>query len=110
VHITNAILNLLTNAVKYSDKKPHIRILSYNRDGKIILEVSDNGVGIPLKYHRFIFDKYFRVPTGDVHDIKGFGIGLSYVKSVVEAHGGKVTLVSEPGKGSTFFLTFEKKG
>ncbi|HAX96291.1 MAG TPA: hypothetical protein DCY35_07205 [Prolixibacteraceae bacterium] len=106
VHITNAILNLLTNAVKYSGKNPQITLRSYNRDGKVILEVSDHGAGIPLKYQRFIFDKYFRVPTGDVHDIKGFGIGLSYVKSVVEAHGGKVTLVSDPGKGSSFFLTF----
>ncbi len=106
VHITNAILNLLTNAVKYADKKPQIRLSSYNREDKVILEVSDNGVGIPLKYQRFIFDKYFRVPTGDVHNIKGFGIGLSYVKSVVEAHGGKVTVVSEPGKGSSFYLTF----
>lgn len=106
IHITNAILNLLTNAVKYAGKNPQIRLSSYNRDDKVILEVSDNGVGIPLKYQRFIFDKYFRVPTGDVHDIKGFGIGLSYVKSVVESHGGKVTVVSEPGKGSSFYLTF----
>lgn len=104
IHMTNAIVNLLTNAVKYSDGSPEITLRTYNRDHNVVLEVQDTGCGIPQKYQKFIFDKYFRVPTGDVHNIKGFGIGLSYVKSVVEAHRGKVLVNSEPGKGSTFTI------
>lgn len=106
MHITNAIVNLLTNAVKYSNGIPEITIRTYNIGLNIVIEVKDNGMGIPGKYHRYIFDKYFRVPTGDVHNIKGFGIGLSYVKSVVEAHNGKVHVESEPGKGSIFTVSF----
>jgi two-component system, OmpR family, phosphate regulon sensor histidine kinase PhoR len=106
IHMTNAIVNLLTNAVKYSVGVPDIILRSYTRDRRVFLEVKDHGIGIPSKYQRFIFDKYFRVPTGDVHNIKGFGIGLSYVKSVAEAHKGKVHVSSEPGKGSTFTLSF----
>jgi two-component system, OmpR family, phosphate regulon sensor histidine kinase PhoR len=105
MHITNAIVNLLTNAVKYSNGEPEITLHTYNHGSDIVLEVRDNGMGIPGKYHRFIFDKYYRVPTGDVHNIKGFGIGLSYVKSVVEAHKGRVQVESEPGKGSIFTVT-----
>lgn len=104
IHMTNAIVNLLTNAVKYSSGSPAITLRTVNRESNVVLEVQDEGCGIPQKYHKFIFDKYFRVPTGDVHNIKGFGIGLSYVKSVVEAHRGRVVVNSEPGKGSTFTI------
>lgn len=105
MHITNAIINLLTNAVKYSNGTPKINLRTYNKGNEIVLEVEDKGPGIPLKYQKLIFDKYYRVPTGDVHNIKGFGIGLSYVKSVVEAHAGKVRVESVPEKGSIFTIT-----
>ncbi|MFZ5428953.1 MAG: sensor histidine kinase [Bacteroidota bacterium] len=106
MHVTNAIVNLLTNAVKYSSGAPVIALRTYNRGHDVYLDVEDQGIGIPQKYHKFIFDKYYRVPTGDIHNIKGFGIGLSYVKSVAGAHKGKVLLSSEPGKGSRFTLIF----
>lgn len=104
VHLTNAIVNLLTNAVKYSPGPPVITLATFNKGEDVVLEVEDQGIGIPSKYLRFIFDKYYRVPTGDVHNIKGFGIGLSYVKSVTEAHRGKVFVSSEPGRGSKFSM------
>jgi len=88
--------------LKYSEKTPSIGIRTYSADQFLALEIRDNGIGIPGKYHKRIFEKYFRVPTGDVHDIKGFGIGLSYVKNVVTAHQGRIMVESEPGKGSVF--------
>jgi two-component system phosphate regulon sensor histidine kinase PhoR len=108
IHMTNAIANLLTNALKYSSGPPLIRIRTFVQHDHIGLEICDNGIGIPQKYQKSIFDKYFRVPTGDVHNIKGFGIGLSYVKSVVSAHLGKILVSSEPGKGSTFTIILPK--
>jgi two-component system, OmpR family, phosphate regulon sensor histidine kinase PhoR len=108
IHMTNAIANLLTNALKYSSGPPLIRIRTFIQQDHIVLEISDNGIGIPQKYQKYIFDKYFRVPTGDMHNIKGFGIGLSYVKSVVSGHLGKIHVSSEPGKGSTFTIILPK--
>ena len=110
MHITNAIVNLLTNAVKYSPGAPHIVLRTCNRGKEVIFEVQDHGIGIPHRFQKFIFDKYYRVPTGDIHNIKGFGIGLSYVKSVVEAHKGKVMVASDPGKGSTFTVAMPAAG
>jgi two-component system, OmpR family, phosphate regulon sensor histidine kinase PhoR len=101
-HLTNAITNLLTNALKYSAEPPEIGIRTYSGENHLFLEISDKGIGIHSKYQKHIFEKYYRVPTGDVHNIKGFGIGLSYVKSVITAHQGKVLVSSEPGNGSTF--------
>jgi two-component system phosphate regulon sensor histidine kinase PhoR len=108
VHITNALVNLLTNALKYSPGRPEIQIVTRVTGKLVFTMISDKGTGIPRRYQKYIFDKYFRVPTGDVHNIKGFGIGLSYVKSVVEAHGGRVNVASDPGKGSTFTLIMPK--
>jgi two-component system, OmpR family, phosphate regulon sensor histidine kinase PhoR len=108
LHLTNAITNLLINAVKYSPGEPEILIRTYVQGNWVKLEISDKGIGIPLKYQRYIFDKYYRVPTGDVHNIKGFGIGLSYVKNVVDAHKGKIAVSSEPGQGSTFTVYIPK--
>jgi two-component system, OmpR family, phosphate regulon sensor histidine kinase PhoR len=102
LHMVNVFLNLLSNSVKYSVEKPEIIITAELQTNDVLIHFTDNGIGIPLKYQKFIFDKYFRVPTGYVHDIKGFGIGLSYVKMVVEAHHGEVKVVSVPDKGSTF--------
>jgi two-component system phosphate regulon sensor histidine kinase PhoR len=107
MHVTNAIVNLLTNAVKYSSGAPVITLRTYNRGQDVYLDVEDRGIGIPQRYHKYIFDKYYRVPTGDIHNIKGFGIGLSYVKSVAGAHKGRVLVSSEPGKGSRFTLVFQ---
>ncbi len=102
LHITNVIVNLLSNAIKYSKETPEIEIITGNNQDGIVVEVKDNGIGIPLKYQKYIFEKYYRVPTGDVHNTKGFGIGLAYVKKVVEAHDGNVAVESEPNKPTIF--------
>ncbi len=104
LHITNVFVNLLSNAIKYSKESPHIEISTKIFDEKIHVEVKDNGIGIPLKYQKFIFQNYYRVPTGDVHNSKGYGIGLAYVKKVVEAHNGNVWVESNLDKGSIFTI------
>jgi len=101
LHFTNVIVNLLSNAIKYSNESPAIEITTKNIDNKILVEVKDNGIGVALKYQKYVFDKYYRVPTGDVHNTKGFGIGLAYVKRVVEAHDGNVEIESELNIGTT---------
>ncbi len=101
-HLTNTISNILDNAVKYSDKQPEITIETYNSDDEIIIKISDNGIGIDKKQIPLIFDKYYRVSTGDIHNVKGFGIGLAYVKSVVESYNGKILVESKIGKGCIF--------
>jgi two-component system phosphate regulon sensor histidine kinase PhoR len=98
----NVVGNLLSNAIKYSKGAPEISIRTKNYRSGITIEVEDKGIGIPPKYVKYIFQKYYRVPTGDVHNIKGFGIGLSYVKKVVEAFGGKVEVESVLAEGSIF--------
>jgi signal transduction histidine kinase len=108
-HLTNLIYNLLDNALKYSLNEPTIKVLLQENVDHITLTVQDNGLGIPSEYKTKIFEKFFRVPTGDVHNIKGYGLGLSYVSSVVKAHGGEVNVESEPGKGSNFTLTLPKR-
>jgi len=102
IHISNVIYNLLDNANKYTRRKPHILVSTENTPGGILILVQDNGIGIPKTYQKKVFDKLFRVPTGDIHNVKGFGLGLSYVKFVVEKHMGTITVESEPNKGSTF--------
>jgi two-component system phosphate regulon sensor histidine kinase PhoR len=103
-HLANVIYNLLDNAVKYTNEAPLIKIGTVNLDKKILLSVQDNGIGIKKEYQRKIFDKFFRVPSGNLHNVKGFGLGLSYVRNIVNAHGWKIKVDSEPGKGSTFTL------
>lgn len=102
IHVANVIVNLLSNAIKYSKAAPIIEINTKNIEGEILMEVKDNGIGIPVKYQKFIFQKYYRIPTGDIHNIKGFGIGLAYVRKVVEAHNGDVSVESEVNNGSVF--------
>ncbi len=102
VHVSNVIYNLLDNANKYTPRKPEIRITTENNEQGIWVKVADNGIGISKAHQRKVFDKLYRVPTGDVHDFKGFGLGLSYVKAIVEQHGGVVGLESELNKGSEF--------
>ncbi len=104
IHLSNAIYNLVDNANKYSPRKPIITISTYETDEYFVIKIKDNGMGISKANYKKIFEKLYRVPTGDVHNVKGFGLGLSYVKSVVETHGGFITLESEVNKGSTFFV------
>lgn len=102
VHLNGALLNILDNAVKYSKDVPIIKISTYNKENNICFAISDNGIGMEKDDAKRVFDRFYRVHTGDVHNVKGFGLGLSYVKEVVTAFKGKVTVQSEKGVGSTF--------
>lgn len=104
IHLTNIIYNLLDNAVKYSGDGPVIELLTRNEEGNLYFSVRDHGIGIPRDYQEKIFDKFYRVPTGNVHDVKGFGLGLHYLKMVVNAHKWNLELESEEGKGSMFTI------
>lgn len=103
-HIINILNNILDNAIKYSGDKPIIKISSVNKDGSISISISDNGIGIDKHQQKKIFDTFYRVPTGNIQDVRGYGIGLSYVKKLVEAHGGTITVESKLNKGTTFNL------
>jgi signal transduction histidine kinase len=103
--LANAVCNLIDNAIKYSKQQPEIWVQTFNGDKDLILVISDNGIGIEKKYQEKVFDKFFRVPTGNVHDIKGFGLGLAYTKKIVELHGGTIELGSEKENGTTFTIT-----
>lgn len=106
MHITSVVYNLLDNALKYSRESPVIHVGLHQKEGETVLTVKDNGIGISPVYRSKIFDKFFRVPHGDRHDVKGYGLGLSYVAQVVKEHQGHIEVVSEEGKGSTFMVAF----
>jgi len=106
VHITNLIHNLIDNAIKYTNQSPLVEIKTSNEGKYLKLEIIDNGIGIAKSHMKHIFEKFYRVPTGNVHDVKGFGIGLYYVKRMVEAHKAKMEIISEPGRGSQFIIKF----
>ena len=107
LHFINVITNLLDNAIKYSQNDAQIKVSTVNKLEGLAILIEDNGRGIDLSDHKNIFKKFFRVHTGDVHDVKGFGLGLYYVKSVMDAHNGTITLLrSELTKGSVFELYF----
>ncbi|NHA06263.1 HAMP domain-containing histidine kinase [Mucilaginibacter sp. HC2] len=105
LHFGNAILNILDNAVKYSNEPVNIRIEVYRDGHMVIFSISDNGIGIPAAHLGRIFEKFHRVPTGNVHNVKGTGLGLSYVKYIAEAHGGHVAVNSEVNTGSQFMIS-----
>jgi signal transduction histidine kinase len=106
VHLANIIHNLLENACKYSSDKPLVIVSTEDCSGGITISVRDQGIGIPERDRKLVFEKYYRVPSGDVQNVRGFGIGLSYVKLMTEAMGGKADLESEEGKGTVVHLTF----
>ena len=102
IHLTSVISNLIDNANKYSPKKPEIKIITENVAGGVLITIRDEGIGISKENQKKIFDKLYRVPTGNIHNVKGFGLGLSYVKAIMERHGGKVKVESEFKNGSRF--------
>ena len=106
LHLTNMIYNLLDNAVKYTSNRPQICILTKNDKKGIWLSIRDNGIGISKEHQKKIFDKFYRVPTGNVHNVKGFGLGLNYIQSLVKAHKGLIIVESELHTGSTFHIFF----
>ncbi len=106
VHITNVIFNLLDNAEKYSKESPKIEILTENKSGWLIVQIRDYGIGISKENLTQIFERFYRIPTGNVHNVKGFGLGLSYVKRIVEEHHGKIKVESTVGKGTKFRIYF----
>ncbi len=108
-HFANIIHNLIENAIKYSEPPRKINIDMEEETETILFRIQDNGIGIPKQYQSKIFDNFFRVPQGDQHNIKGHGLGLSYVKKVIKAHGGNIKMESEEGMGSTFILRLPKQ-
>jgi two-component system, OmpR family, phosphate regulon sensor histidine kinase PhoR len=111
VHITNIVTNLLDNANKYTPVKPRIQLETCNVQNGIMISVADNGVGISKNDKKKIFEKLYRVPTGNIHNVKGYGLGLSYVKFIVDKHKGSISVDSEQGQGTQFriFLPFDAK-
>lgn len=109
VHFSNIIFNLMDNAIKYSGENLKIEIETLNQSGMLAIRIKDNGIGMNKETQARVFEKFYRAHTGNLHNVKGFGLGLSYVKAIVEAHGGKIRLESTPGKGSTFTVYFPLK-
>ena len=104
VHLSNVLHNLLDNAVKYGGESPRVDVRGEVKNGRLHLSVADDGPGIAAEHQERLFEKFFRIPTGDVHDVKGFGLGLFYVAQIARAHGWELRVDSRPGQGATFSL------
>ena len=103
-HLQNVIINLVENGIKYSQGAPEILINTQSNGKYFLLSVTDKGIGIPKKALPSIFENFYRVPKGNVHDVKGYGLGLGYVKKIISLHTGKIEVQNEEGKGSTFII------
>jgi len=109
LHLLSVVFNLLDNALKYSNGDPSIQIELNGDEQNVELSIKDNGIGIPQEYQNKVFEKFFRVPAGDTHNTKGYGLGLSYAAHVVKKHGGIISVDSQPGLGTKFMITLPKK-
>ena len=108
MHITNVLFNLMDNAVKYRRPEVPLTLMArtWNENGKLLISVEDNGIGIKKEYLKKVFDRFFRVPTGNVHDVKGFGLGLAYVRKIIEDHEGTIRAERGAGNiGTKFIIT-----
>jgi len=106
VHFTNMVFNLMDNAVKYRNPEGplNINVKTWNENDKLLFSIEDNGIGIKKENLKKIFEKFYRVHTGNVHDVKGFGLGLAYVKRVIDMHQGQIKVESTYGKGTKFTI------
>ncbi|WP_234735952.1 sensor histidine kinase [Tellurirhabdus bombi] len=109
VHLSNIIYNLLDNAIKYSPESPNITLRTRSLENGVSVTIADNGIGMSKEQINRIFEKFYRVPTGNLHDVKGFGLGLSYVKKMIDEHHGSIRVRSQPGKGSEFEVVIPYK-
>lgn len=109
LHLTNVIYNIIDNALKYCEKDPGILVSLTKKEGRYVIKIKDNGIGIAKENHKYLFDKFYRVNTGNVHNIKGFGLGLFYVKSICKAHNWDIHVDSEIGVGSVFEIEIPMK-
>lgn len=104
-HLSDVVKNLIENGIKYSIGNPKLHIKTYNSGTNFIFEITDSGIGIEPRYQKRVFEKYFRVPNGNIQNVRGFGLGLAYIKKIIDSHHGKIDLFSELEKGSRFTIT-----
>jgi len=109
IHILNCVINMIDNSIKYSTIEPRIVVYSKDTSKGVVIGVKDNGVGLSRESQKMVFKRFYRVTHGNLHNVKGFGLGLSYVKSIVEGHRGSINLRSKLNKGTTIEMVFPKK-
>lgn len=109
LHLLSVVFNLLDNSLKYSKGDPTVHVALKGENDKVVMSIKDNGIGIAPEFQDKLFEKFFRVPAGDTHNAKGYGLGLSYVSHVVKKHGGTITVDSHPGNGTEFIITLPKE-